>query len=90
MTSRERIRKAINHEEPDHIPVDLGSTPATGIAASTYVRLRTALGLAKRRVKVIEPFQILAEVDAEVMDKLGIDIIGVQPPTTMFGFANEN
>ncbi len=90
MTSRERIRKAINHEEPDHIPIDLGSTPATGIAASTYVRLRTALGLAKRRVKVIEPFQILAEVDAEVMDKLGIDIIGVQPPTTMFGFANEN
>lgn len=90
MTSRERIRKAIKHEQPDRIPIDLGSTPVTGIAASTYARLRRALGLARRRVKVIEPFQILAEVDAEVIEKLGVDTIGLQPPTTMFGFANEN
>lgn len=90
MTSRERIRKAIKHEQPDRIPIDLGSTPVTGIAASTYARLRTALGLARRRVKVIEPFQILAEVDAEVIEKIGVDTIGLQPPTTMFGFANEN
>ncbi len=77
MTSRERMRKAINHEHPDRIPIDLGSTPVTGIAASAYARLRSALGLAKRRVKVIEPFQILAEVDAEVMEKLEVDTIGL-------------
>jgi len=63
MTSRERIRRAINHEKPDRIPIDLGSTPVTGIAASTYAKLRQALGLARSPVKVIEPFQILAEVE---------------------------
>ena len=90
MTSRERIRRAINHEKPDRIPIDLGSTPVTGIAASTYAKLRQALGLARSPVKVIEPFQILAEVELEVIDKLGVDTIGLQLPTTLFGFKNEN
>ena len=90
MTSRERIRKAINHEEPDRIPIDLGSTLVTGIAASTYARLREALGLARSPVNITDPFQILAEVEPEVIDKLGIDTIGLQLPTTLFGFKNEN
>ncbi|MFQ5834472.1 MAG: uroporphyrinogen decarboxylase family protein [bacterium] len=90
MTSRERIRKAINHEEPDCIPVDLGSTPVTGIAASTYAKLRQALGLTRSPVKVAEPFQMLAEVELEVIEKLGVDTIGLQLPTTLFGFKNEN
>ncbi len=90
MTSRERIRKAINHEKPDRIPIDLGSTPVTGIAASTYAKLKQALGLARSPVKVAEPFQMLAEVELEVIEKLGVDTIGLQLPTTLFGFKNEN
>ena len=33
MTSRERIIAAIEHREADKIPVDLGSTPSSGISA---------------------------------------------------------
>jgi hypothetical protein len=29
MNSRERVRKAINHQETDRIPLDLGSTLVT-------------------------------------------------------------
>ena len=47
MTSRERVKKAINHQKPDFIPFDLGSTPITGIQVSTYAKLRKALGLKK-------------------------------------------
>jgi len=90
MTSRERIRKAINHEEPDRIPIDLGSIPVTGIAASTYAKLRKALELSSKPVKIVEPFQILAEVEEDVREKFGIDTLGLQLPTTMFGFRNEN
>ncbi len=90
MTSRERVRKAINHEEVDRIPVDMGGTEVTSIAVSTYARLRKALGLPDKAVKVIEPYQMLAEVEAEVRQKLGIDTIGLQFPTTCFGFRNEN
>lgn len=89
MTSRERIRKAINHEQPDKVPLDLGATPVTGIAASAYERLRKAFGFGKGKVKVYEPFQILGEVEDEAREVLGIDTIRVGLPTTMFGFKNE-
>jgi uroporphyrinogen decarboxylase len=36
MTSRERILMAINHREPDRVPVDLGATPSSGISAIGY------------------------------------------------------
>gem|GEM_PF-2795530 len=61
MTSRERVRKALNHEQPDRVPIDLGSTAVTGIAAGALTRLREALNLEKRPSKVHEPFQILGE-----------------------------
>ena len=35
MNGRERVRRALSHEESDRPPIDLGSTPVTGIAAST-------------------------------------------------------
>jgi len=90
MTSRERVRKAINHKVPDRIPLDLGSTLVTGIQASTYAKLRKALCLEGRPVKIADPFQMLAEVDMEVREKLGIDTIGLWLPTNIFGFKNEN
>jgi|SRR5271165_3290569 len=43
MNPRERFRKAINHEQPDRPPIDLGATWVTGISASAYARLRRAL-----------------------------------------------
>jgi len=90
MTSREKIRKAINHEEPDRIPLDLGSTLVTGIQASIYAKLKKALGLKDQLVKVIDPFQILAYVEPEVIEKLGVDTVGLWFSTNIFGFKNEN
>jgi len=88
MTSRQRVRAAIHHRQPDRVPLDLGSTPVTGIHVSTYTRLREALGFPPARARVGEPFQMLAEVDAEVADLLGVDTAAVQLPATLFGFAN--
>ena len=44
MISRERVKLAINHKEADRIPLDLGSTLVTGIQASVYAKLKSALG----------------------------------------------
>ncbi|MBN1835586.1 MAG: methyltransferase, partial [Spirochaetales bacterium] len=71
MTSRERVRKAINHEEPDRVPLDLGSTLVTGIQASMYARLKKALGIEGGEIRVYDPFQMLAEVEDSVKQKLG-------------------
>ncbi|MBI4027038.1 MAG: methyltransferase [Verrucomicrobia bacterium] len=90
MTSRERVRAAIRHQQPDRVPLDLGTTPVTGIHVSTYTQLRKALGLGGAPAKVEEPFQMLAQVEPEVADKLGVDTVGLQMPNTLFGFPNVN
>jgi hypothetical protein len=90
MTSRERVRKALNHQEPDRVPVDLGSTLVTGIQASMYAKLKAALGVTEGAVKVYDPFQMLGEVEEPVKKILGVDTFGIQLPTTLFGYKNEN
>ncbi len=85
-TSRERVETALNHEVPDCVPLDLGSTAVTGIAASALYRLREAYELEEERIKVHEPYQMLGEVDDDVMDALGIDVVGLSDDSTFFGF----
>ena len=90
MTSRDRLIATLNHREPDHVCTDLGATAVTGIHVSALARLRCAvLGDASWRVKVIEPYQMLGEVDAELRTALGIDVVGLIPRATLFGFENE-
>ncbi len=85
-TSRERVRAALEHRQPDRVPLDLGSSAVTGIMASALYRLRGALGLEECRVHVHEPYQMLGRVDDDVLDALGVDVIGLQDDNTMFGF----
>ena len=40
MNSRERVSLALNHGEPDRVPVDMGGSSVTGMHASTVYRLR--------------------------------------------------
>ena len=51
MNSRERVRAAINHRQPDYTPMDLGGCGQTGMSASTVYRLRKALGLPEIPIK---------------------------------------
>ena len=89
MNSRERLITALEHRQPDRVPVDFGATAVTGIHASAVSRLRQAvLGDKEYRVKVIEPYQMLGEVDDELRDALGIDVVGFMTRKTLFGFEN--
>jgi len=90
MTSRERLIAALEHRQPDRVPVDFGGTSVTGIHVSAVSRLRQAvLGEKNYRVKVIEPYQMLGEIDDTLREALGIDVVGLPPRRTMFGFPNE-
>lgn len=91
MNSRQRVIAALNHQQPDRVPVDFGATPVTGIHVSALTRLRRAvLGDPHWRVKVVEPFQMLGEIDPELRRALGLDVIPMSPRRTMFGFENIN
>ncbi|MBI5094897.1 MAG: methyltransferase [Candidatus Hydrogenedentes bacterium] len=90
MTSRERVRLALNHREPDRVPLDLGGGPVTGMHVDSVYALRQALGLdaPSTPVKVVEPYQMLGEIGLDLMEAVGVDVIGLSPPRTMFGFPN--
>ncbi len=78
-TSRDRVRAALDHREPDRIPFDLGGTRVTGIHARAYERLRPALGLEPRPARISDLTQQLAEVEPDVLDALGADVRLVSP-----------
>ena len=75
MTSRERVLAALNHREPDRIPLDLSGHRSSGIAAIAYARLRKHLGLPPKPIRVYDPVQQLAIVEEEVLHLFGIDTI---------------
>jgi len=85
------VAKALNHEEGDRVPVDFGSTMTTGIAASMVYKIKQHYGLLEEaeRIRVVEPYQVLGEIDEKLRMLLGIDVTGVFGPKNMFGFRNE-
>jgi hypothetical protein len=90
MISRERIKKSLEHKAPDRIPLDFGSTAVTGIHVMVVDSLRDYFSLEKRPVKVLEPYQMLGEVDDELRDILQIDTVGLISRKNMFGIENKN
>lgn len=88
MSSREQFLKTVNHQQTDRIVLDLGATPVTGIHVQTISNLRRHYGLQRKPIRVIEPFQMLGEVGWELIDSIGIDVIGAWGKNNMFGFNN--
>ena len=75
MNARERVLAALHHREPDRAPIDLSGHRSSGIAAMAYPKLRAALGLPERPVRVYDPVQQLAIVDEDVLDRFGVDTV---------------
>jgi uroporphyrinogen decarboxylase len=78
-SSRDRVRAALAHREPDRIPFDLGGSRMSGIHVRAYAGLREALGLPPVEIRVGDLTQQLAEVDGDVVDALGCDVRFVGP-----------
>jgi uroporphyrinogen decarboxylase len=78
-TSRQRLLTALAHQEPDRIPLDLGSTQVTGIHTIAYQRLRLGLGLPPVEPHLCDAIQGLALPDADLIERLGVDVRGLFP-----------
>lgn len=88
MNSRERVTTALNHQDPDRIPVDLSGAVVTGIHASALDKLRKALGLEARPVKVYEPMMMLGMVEQDIVEAVGGDVVGLNAPSTLLVYKN--
>ena len=77
MTSRERILTAIGHREPDGVPLDLGSTPSSGISAIAYNNLKKRLGMTAGRTRIYDVVQQLAQPEEEILDRFRVDVVDI-------------
>jgi len=77
MTSRERVWRAINHQRPDRVPIDLGAMRASGISVTVYDRLKKRCGL-DTPTKVLDSMQLLAEVEPEMLQRLHVDVVPLE------------
>ena len=88
MNSRQRVEAALNHRQPDRVPLDLGASAVTGMHVSSVAKLRQALGLDPpgSPVKVVEPYQMLGEIAPDLQAALGVDVVGLGGAKSFFGF----
>jgi len=88
MNSREAFLRTAEHREPDRLVLDFGATALTGIHVQTISNLRRHYGLLRNPIRIMEPFQMLGEVGWEMIDSIGIDVVGAWGRNNVFGFNN--
>lgn len=75
MNSRERIIAAINHKEPDKIPIDFNGHRSSGIMVQAYIKLRELLGLPPSKLYIYDFIQQLAIVEDDVLNIVRADVV---------------
>jgi len=75
-TPRERVISALNHIEPDRVPIDFASTGNTSITRDAYENL-------KKLLKIDAPIRMMSKalstvhVDEVVLERFGVDTRGI-------------
>jgi uroporphyrinogen decarboxylase len=78
MTPRERVLTAINHEEPDRVPLVIGVSNATGIKMGTYRDMKAIAGIDAPDDYIYDwPELGTALIDEDTMRRLHSDVRGV-------------
>ena len=77
VNSRERVLAALNHEEPDRVPIDLGSVGPTGVHVQAYRRLLDVLGI-QEEIRLRDVVGQLAEPSEQVLELVGADVRGIR------------
>lgn len=73
MTSRERVLTALDHREPDRVPLFLGTSGVTTLLGPAYEKLKAHFGITGRNAQWISlPLQY-AWLDEDVLERLGSD-----------------
>ncbi len=77
LTRRERLLITLRHEEPDRIPIDLGSMRSTGITALAYNELKDFLKINNGVVRIYDTGQQLAEPEDYILKLFGVDVLDI-------------
>lgn len=78
LSHRERVIKALSHQEPDRVPFDLGSTANSSIHILAYQKLKAYFGI-EAEDTIIHKMMQTAAVHEPVLQALDIDLRMVGP-----------
>ena len=83
MLSRERVLMALNHQEPDRVPMDFSGTSFTGIQVTAYESMKKKLGVETPSVITSKRAQLVAVEDV-IKNRLHTDVDGIEldPPVS--------
>jgi len=92
MTSRERVVAALNHQEPDLVPIDFGSGMSTSLVVEAYDKFKSVVGI-PGEITVLSKLFRVARLDEAAMVRLNSDCRPIQtksptrwtPPATERG-----
>ena len=73
MTPREQAGRALYHQEPDRVPLDLGATAVKGLTIQAYQNLRRFLNIHDIKPVLLSKSFQLAEVDEQILHLFEVD-----------------
>ena len=79
MNSRERIIKALNHEEPDRVPIDLGGSSVSLIHQHAHTKLARSMGLENPRDEIQNLMTMQVFPDERILERFKSDVRVIQP-----------
>lgn len=79
MTSRERVRKTLNHEIPDRVPNGLGGCETAGLHVVTYDRVQKMFDVPRQPPR-IDTFMTNAVFENECLEAIEGDILLIASP----------
>ena len=74
MTSKERVRCAFEHKQPDRVPVDFGGTSTSMVNCQVVDQLRDYFGLKKSLPKINDMSTMTAFVEPDLAEAMGVDV----------------
>jgi hypothetical protein len=74
MTSRERVVRAVNFQETDRAPIDLGGMKASRIGVKAYNRIKERIGL-RSTTRVWDPKFMIADVEEAFRRRFHLDVV---------------
>src|SRR5512143_3718719 len=80
MKPRDRVMQALNHREPDRIPIDLGATIVSSICRQPCLELKQHLGLPVEEIRMLDYVQQLPYVHDDLLERFDVDFRMVQLP----------
>ena len=80
---------ALNHQEPDRVPIDFGSTYMTSIAAPSYLALEKVLGLSPAPLRLQTPLSKVVLPREEILCRFRVDTRGIPRPDMPASWRNQ-